>query len=234
MYRTAIFDLDGTLLDTLQDLADSANYALALHGLPARTVEEVRQFVGNGVGLLIRRAVPEGTPEELERQVLRDFRAHYLVNMENKTAPYPGVPELLDALGAAGVPTAVVSNKFDGAVKGLCQNYFGDRIGAAIGESQGVARKPAPDTVFRALAELGMPREGAVDLTLYDGDRREVARTTLHFSTGAVTDAFSGEDGNSYVTTQAETQVVLLLFQVSGTELRCALRLEAESGQGGI
>ena len=166
MYHTAIFDLDGTLLDTLQDLADSANYALTLHHLPARTVEEVRQFVGNGVGLLIRRAVPEGTPEELERQVLRDFRAHYLVNMENKTAPYPGIPELLDALGAAGVPTAVVSNKFDGAVKGLCQNYFGDRIGAAIGESQGVARKPAPDTVFRALAELGMPREGAV----YVGD----------------------------------------------------------------
>ena len=166
MYHTAIFDLDGTLLDTLQDLADSANYALALHHLPARTVEEVRQFVGNGVGLLIRRAVPEGTPEELERQVLRDFRAHYLVNMENKTAPYPGIPELLDALGAAGVPTAVVSNKFDGAVKGLCQNYFGDRIRAAIGESQGVARKPAPDTVFRALAELGMPREGAV----YVGD----------------------------------------------------------------
>ena len=166
MYHTAIFDLDGTLLDTLQDLADSTNYALALHGLPVRTVEEVRQFVGNGVGLLIRRAVPAGTAEELERQVLRDFRAHYLLNMENKTAPYPGIPELLDALGAAGVPTAVVSNKFDGAVKGLCQNYFGDRIGAAIGESQGVARKPAPDTVFRALAELGMPREGAV----YVGD----------------------------------------------------------------
>ena len=166
MYRTAIFDLDGTLLDTLQDLADSANYALALHRLPARAVDEIRQFVGNGVGLLIHRAVPEGTEPEVEEQVLRDFRAHYLLNMENKTAPYPGVPELLDALGKAGVRTAVVSNKFDGAVKGLCQNYFGDRIGAAIGESQGVARKPAPDTVFRALAELGMPREGAV----YVGD----------------------------------------------------------------
>ena len=166
MYHTAIFDLDGTLLDTLQDLADSANYALALHRLPARAVDEIRQFVGNGVGLLIRRAVPEGTEPEVEEQVLRDFRAHYLLNMENKTAPYPGVPELLDALGKAGVRTAVVSNKFDGAVKGLCQNYFGGRIGAAIGESQGVARKPAPDTVFRALAELGAPREGAV----YVGD----------------------------------------------------------------
>lgn len=166
LYHTAIFDLDGTLLDTLQDLADSTNYALSLHHLPSRTVEEVRQFVGNGVGLLIHRAVPEGTAEELEGQVLRDFRAHYLLNMENRTAPYPGVLDLLDALRAAGVRTAVVSNKFDGAVKGLCQNYFGQRVEAAIGESQGVARKPAPDTVFRALAELGQAPEGAV----YVGD----------------------------------------------------------------
>ena len=166
LYHTAIVDLDGTLLDTLQDLADSTNYALCLHHLPPRTVEEVRQFVGNGVGLLIHRAVPEGTAEELEGQVLRDFRAHYLLNMENRTAPYPGVPDLLDALRAAGVHTAVVSNKFDGAVKGLCQNYFGQRVEAAIGESQGVARKPAPDTVFRALTELGQAPEGAV----YVGD----------------------------------------------------------------
>ncbi len=166
LYHTAIFDLDGTLLDTLQDLADSTNYALSLHHLPPRTVEEVRQFVGNGVGLLIHRAVPEGTAEELEGQVLRDFRAHYLLNMENRTAPYPGVLDLLDALRAASVRTAVVSNKFDGAVKGLCQNYFGQRVEAAIGESQGVARKPAPDTVFRALTELGQAPEGAV----YVGD----------------------------------------------------------------
>ena len=97
-YHTTIFDLDGTLLDTLQDLADSTNYALALHHLPTRTVEEIRRFVGNGVGLLIHRAVPEGTDEALEHQVLADFRAHYLVNMEHKTAPYPGVLELLDLL----------------------------------------------------------------------------------------------------------------------------------------
>ena len=165
-YQTVIFDLDGTLLDTLQDLADSTNYALSVHRMPARTLEEVRTFVGNGVGRLIHLAVPEGTPAEEEAACLADFRAHYLLNMENKTAPYPGIPELLDALRAAGVRTAVVSNKFDGAVKGLCRNYFGDRIEAAIGESQGVARKPAPDTVLRALAELGMPREGAV----YIGD----------------------------------------------------------------
>ena len=165
-YQTVIFDLDGTLLDTLQDLADSTNYALSVHCMPARTLEEVRTFVGNGVGRLIHLAVPEGTPEDEEARCLADFRAHYLLNMENRTAPYPGVLELLEHLQAAGVRIAVVSNKFDGAVKGLCQNYFGSRIPVAIGESQGVARKPAPDTVFRALAELGAGAGRAV----YVGD----------------------------------------------------------------
>ena len=165
-YSTVIFDLDGTLLDTLQDLADSANYALALHNLPARTLEEVRSFVGNGVGLLIHRAVPQGTPEEVEARCLSDFRVHYLRNMEHRTAPYAGVLELLDGLNQAGIKLAVVSNKFDGAVKGLCAHYFGNRVRVAIGESDGVARKPAPDTVFRALEALGADREGAV----YVGD----------------------------------------------------------------
>lgn len=165
-YQTVIFDLDGTLLDTLDDLADSTNHALALHGLPERSREEIRQFVGNGVGRLLHLAVPAGTSPELEAQCLAEFRAHYLTNMEHKTAPYPGIPELLDALRACGIPCAVVSNKFDGAVKGLCQRYFGDTIPVAIGESQGVARKPAPDTVLRALAELGAGTAGAV----YVGD----------------------------------------------------------------
>ena len=165
-YQTVIFDLDGTLLDTLDDLADSTNHALALHGLPERSREEIRQFVGNGVGRLLHLAVPAGTSPELEAQCLAEFRAHYLTNMEHKTAPYPGIPELLDALRACGIPCAVVSNKFDGAVKGLCRRYFGDTIPVAIGESQGVARKPAPDTVLRALAELGARTAGAV----YVGD----------------------------------------------------------------
>ena len=164
--HTVIFDLDGTLLDTLQDLADSANHALAASGFPRRTLEEVRQFVGNGVGMLIHRAVPEGTSPEAEAACLACFRAHYLTNMSHKTAPYPGILELLDRLAGAGKRLAVVSNKFDGAVKGLCRTYFGHRLAAAIGESEGVARKPAPDTVLRALAELGVSREGAV----YVGD----------------------------------------------------------------
>lgn len=165
-YHTAVFDLDGTLLNTLQDLADSTNYALAVNGLPGRSLEEVRCFVGNGVGKLIARAVPEGTPEALTAKCLSDFRAHYFINMENKTAPYPGIMEMLSRLGQAGFHLAIVSNKFDSAVKGLCQTYFDGLIPVAIGESQGVERKPAPDTVFKALKELGVSAEGAV----YIGD----------------------------------------------------------------
>ena len=165
-YQTVIFDLDGTLLDTLQDLADSANYALSQSGFPTRTLDEVRRFVGNGVGMLIHRAVPADTSPEAEAACLDCFRAHYLTNMSHKTAPYPGILAMLDQLGAAGMKLAVVSNKFDGAVKGLCRDYFGNRLSAAIGESEGVARKPAPDTVIRALEQLDMPREGAV----YVGD----------------------------------------------------------------
>ncbi len=165
-YQAAVFDLDGTLLNTLEDLADSTNYALAACGCPPRTLEEIRTFVGNGVGQLIRRALPPDSAPEREAGCLACFQAHYLQNMEHKTAPYPGVIPLLDRLGAAGVKLAVVSNKFDGAVKGLCMRYFGPQIPVAIGESPAVARKPAPDGVRRALAELGCGPEAAV----YVGD----------------------------------------------------------------
>lgn len=164
--QTAIFDLDGTLLDTLADLADSTNYALTLHGLPRRTTDEIRRFVGNGVGRLIHLAMPEGTSPALERRCLDSFRAHYTTNMRHKTAPYPGIPALLDTLAAQGVRLAVVSNKPDGAVKELCRIYFPGQIPVAIGESPGVARKPAPDTVLQALEALGTDCGGAV----YIGD----------------------------------------------------------------
>lgn len=165
-YDTAVFDLDGTLLDTLLDLFDSTNYALYVNGLPPRTVDEIRAFVGNGVAKLLSRAVPEGTAPGLEAKCLADFRAHYFLNMANKTAPYPGVPELLRRLGDAGLKLAVVSNKFDGAVKGLCRSYFEGLIPVAVGEAPDVARKPAPDTVFKALSELGSDPAKAV----YIGD----------------------------------------------------------------
>ena len=215
-YSTVIFDLDGTLLDTLQDLADSTNYALALHKLPARSLDEVRRFVGNGVGLLIHRAVPEGTPEELEARCLADFRAHYLLNMENRTAPYACVQELLDGLNQAGIKLAVVSNKFDGAVKVLCHTYFGERVKVAIGESQGVARKPAPDTVLRALKELGAQPEKAV----YVGDSEvdiQTARNSglpcLSVSWGFREEQFLREQGAQKIVSTPAALLALLTGQ---------------------
>lgn len=154
-YDTVIFDLDGTLLNTLDDLADGVNYALALNSLPCRTVAEVRRFVGDGVAMLIARAVPAGTAEDLEVKCRLDFQARYLDHMQDKTAPYPGVPELLDGLKSAGVKLAVASNKFEDAVKALCPVYFGDRFHVAVGASDRVAKKPAPDMVFGAMAALG-------------------------------------------------------------------------------
>ncbi|WP_186564877.1 HAD family hydrolase [Lawsonibacter celer] len=212
-YEAAIFDLDGTLLNTLQDLADSTNYALSLHGLPRRTLEEVRCFVGNGVAQLISRAVPEDTPPELEARCLADFRAHYLLNMENKTAPYPGVLALLDALEAHGIRRAVVSNKFDSAVKGLCQTYFADRIPVAIGESQGVARKPAPDTVFRALEELGVPGGRAVYIGDSDVDiatAQNAGVPCISVSWGFRSRAFLLEHGASAIAATPEELFTLL------------------------
>ena len=165
-FNTAIFDLDGTLLNTLDDLADSVNHTLTQYGFPTRTRDEVRRFVGNGVPLLIERAVPEGTDRETQERCLAEFKKYYAENMYHKTAPYPGIPELLTALGARGVKIAVVSNKFDAAVKELCRRYYGSRIHVGIGERADVRKKPAPDSVFRALEELGASREKA----LYIGD----------------------------------------------------------------
>jgi len=165
-YDTVIFDLDGTLLNTLDDLADSVNEALRIHGFPLRTTQEVRQFVGNGVGRLMECSVPEGRENPKFERCLADFRTHYSGNLQNKTRPYPGIMELLQQLDDQGYRMAVVSNKFDTAVKGLCKTYFGRYIKVAIGESAGVDKKPAPDSVFRALKELGSDAKKAV----YVGD----------------------------------------------------------------
>ncbi len=161
----AIFDLDGTLLNSLDDLADATNRALTNAGFPTRTRDEIRAFVGNGVALLIRRAVPAGTSEAEILSCLNDFRAIYAAACEVKTAPYPGILALLDELMARHIPVAVVSNKFDEAVKHLCAHYFPGRIAVAVGEREqdGIRKKPAPDTVFEALDALGVPRDAAAE-----------------------------------------------------------------------
>ena len=162
----AIFDLDGTLLDTLEDLYLATNQALTRHSLPARTRDEVRMFVGNGVEMLIRRAVPAETAENTVAAVLADFKAIYATICEDHTVPYPGIIPLLTALRARGIRTAVVSNKFDAATKQLCQKYFGDLVEIAVGERAGIRKKPAPDTVFEVLRQLELSADSAV----YIGD----------------------------------------------------------------
>ena len=165
-YQTAVFDLDGTLLDTLEDLYLATNAALERHSLPRRSRDEVRLFVGNGVEMLIRRAVPAGTDEETILAVLADFKTTYAAICEDHTKPYGGILDMLAALRERGIRVAVVSNKFDAATKKLCEKYFGDLVEVAIGERAGVRKKPAPDTVYEALKELGVTAEGAV----YIGD----------------------------------------------------------------
>ena len=165
-YQTAVFDLDGTLLDTLEDLYLATNAALESHSLPRRSRDEVRMFVGNGVEMLIRRAVPSCTDEETTLAVLADFKTTYAAICEDHTRPYDGILDMLRALREKGIRVAVVSNKFDAATKQLCQKYFGDLVEVAIGERAGVRKKPAPDTVYEALKELGATAEGAV----YIGD----------------------------------------------------------------
>lgn len=166
LYNTVIFDLDGTLLNTLYDLGDSVNFALESFGFPRRSYEEVRQFVGNGVKKLIDRAVPEGTDEQTASECLKIFRQHYSLNMENKTAPYDGIIDVLKALKAKDINTAVVSNKFDTAVKRLCDKYFGKLIDVAVGESETVKRKPSPDGVNSIIADFSCDKHKAI----YVGD----------------------------------------------------------------
>ena len=171
-YTAAVFDLDGTLLDTLEDLYRATNAALSAHSLPLRTRDEVRMFVGNGVEMLIRRAVPEGSEEGLILGVLDDFKTTYAAICEEHTAPYDGVLPLLTALRERGIRVAVVSNKFDAATKQLCAKYFGDLVEIAIGERAGIRKKPAPDTVLEALRAFDLTAESAVYIGDSDVDIR--------------------------------------------------------------
>lgn len=166
MKKAVLFDLDGTLLDTLQDLMGSVNVTMEKYGYPTHEYAAIRSFVGNGVKKLVERAMPADQVQEHFDEVYDDFKAHYEVHMEDKTAPYAGVLELLDRLKADGYRLAVVSNKFDSGVKALVARFFGDRIDIAIGESETVRAKPAPDAPNAVLNYFGITPEEAV----YVGD----------------------------------------------------------------
>lgn len=166
--KIVIFDLDGTLINTLEDLKDSTNYALSCLNYPTKTIDEICQFVGNGVAKLIERAIPDGKDNPDFQQCLETFKNHYSKNMYNKTAPYDKIPQMLKTLKQKGYITAVVSNKFDMAVKELCSKYFPDLIDFAAGENEacGIRKKPAPDTVLKVLEKFNLTNNEAV----YVGD----------------------------------------------------------------
>ena len=165
-YEAVIFDLDGTLVDTLEDLKDSVNFALSSFGFPERSIEEVRSFVGNGVRRLMYLSVPEGTDKDTAEKCLEVFKEHYKTNSRNKTKPYDGIAEMLDTLCENGIKTAVVTNKMHTAAKDIVEFYFGEKISITVGQLDGIAQKPQPDGVLKAIETLGVSKEKAV----YVGD----------------------------------------------------------------
>lgn len=165
-YNTVIFDLDGTLLNTLEDLRDSVNVIMTRFGWQQHSLEQIRKFVGNGIGKLMERSVPRGRENEQFEDAFSQFREYYTEHCRIKTRPYEGVLEMMKTLSEHEFRMAIVSNKNDAAVKELNDIYFSGYIKAAIGDRPGARRKPAPDAVFAALEELGSEREHAV----YIGD----------------------------------------------------------------
>ena len=165
-YKNYIFDLDGTLLSSLEDLAASTNYALSKYGMNERSIEDIRHFVGNGVGKLIERAVPNGLDNPLYEDILKTFKEHYILHNLDKTKPYDGIENLLRRLHDKGKGIAIVSNKFYDATVELSRHCFPNIIDVAIGERENIRRKPAPDTVVEAMKRLGATKEN----TVYIGD----------------------------------------------------------------
>ena len=165
-YTTLLFDLDGTLLDTLSDLHLAVFHALHAYHMPQRSLDEVRMMVGNDIKKLIDRAVPEGTPPEKTAQVLDVFRDYYSKNSRIQTAPYDGILVSLKLLSQKGYKIAVISNKSDSAVKELNRDFFAEFIPVAIGDREGMKKKPAPDSLYEAMKLLGSKKEEC----LYIGD----------------------------------------------------------------
>ncbi len=232
MYKYAIFDLDGTLLNTLGDLHAAVNFALGEFGFPERTVEEVRRFIGNGVVKLMERSTPDGTDEETNGECLEAFRKHYLEHMKDTTAPYEGVLEMLRTLKEKGIKTAVVSNKLHTAVAGLCDDYFEGLIDAAIGVSVESERKPNPANVFKVMnilneklyAEADVPgdptdaQDGIKPYTIYIGDSEVDVQTAKNAGLKCigVTWGFRDEDelraaGAEYIADDAQEVLGIIL-----------------------
>ena len=181
MKNAAVFDMDGTILNTLDDLMDSTNFALKNNGLKERSLEEIRFFVGNGIQKLIERAVPQGTSKEVFEKVFADFKSHYKIHCADKTSYYDGIPSVIQTLRKMGVKTAVVSNKPDFAVQELVEVYFKGLFDVALGEKTGVSKKPSPDMVNAALSVLGVEKEAAFYIGDSDVDFETAKNSSLDF-----------------------------------------------------
>ena len=181
MKNAAVFDMDGTILNTLDDLMDSTNFALKNNGLKERSLEEIRFFVGNGIQKLIERAVPQGTSKEVFEKVFADFKSHYKIHCADKTSYYDGIPSVIQTLRKMGVKTAVVSNKADFAVQELVEVYFKGLFDFALGERAGVSKKPSPDMVNVALSVLGVEKEAAFYIGDSDVDFETAKNSSLDF-----------------------------------------------------
>ncbi len=175
-YTTVIFDMDGTVLNTIEDITDSVNVILGRYGLPERSVDEVRHFVGNGARVLMEKAIPEGSGHPLFDEILREYEAYYEAHCNIKTGPYRHIPELLKELKVRGYKLAIVSNKPDGAVKELNRVYFGEYVSVAIGVTEKLRRKPYPDECLAAMEELGSKPEE----TIYVGDSEVDHKTAVN------------------------------------------------------
>ena len=211
--KAVLFDLDGTLLNTLDDLAASTNAALAMNDMPQRTTDEVRRFVGNGVAKLIERAVPAGTEEEARKAVLASFVAHYREHERDTTRPYEGIEQMLKALCAQGVKCAVISNKIEPAVKALCKEYFGEAISAAAGDIPGRPVKPDPQGVFAAMQQLGVSAAQCVyvgdsDVDIYTG--HNAGLKSVGVTWGFRSETLLREAGADYICHTAQELLALL------------------------
>ncbi|WP_273421003.1 HAD family hydrolase [Veillonella caviae] len=176
-YTTIIFDCDGTLLNTLTDLGNAVNYVLKSNNLPTRSESEIKAALGNGVAHLMRESLPPNTSDTDFETYLGEFKEYYSKHLQDYTAPYEGILEVLDTLSAKGYKLAIVSNKIQEGITPLNKEYFGNRLPVAIGERPNLQRKPAPDMVLQALKEL----ESTQEESIYIGDS-EVDVATAHNS----------------------------------------------------